>query len=131
CRTVNGIGMAVLCMIILLHYRSRALFFIIPASFLTILLLSYNVYFFDSWKGGDSVLHELPWELDRVEGDSWSTPLWIGFPGQLISPSRGIFIFSPFLVFSVWGMFSIWKKNIPVWRILAYTIPIPIIMFIV
>ena len=70
CRTVNGIGMAVLCMIILLQYRSRALFFIIPASFLTILLLSYNVYFFDSWKGGDSVLHELHWELDRVEGDS-------------------------------------------------------------
>ncbi len=130
CRTVNGVGVAWLCLIFLIRYKKQSIYFITPAILLTVLLLSYNIILFDSWKGGDVVLHSLHWELDRVKEDSWSTPLWVGLPGQLISPSRGIFIFSPFLIFSFLGIVLIWKKKEPCWRILAWTIPIPIVMLL-
>ncbi|RJP32818.1 MAG: hypothetical protein C4527_05580 [Candidatus Omnitrophota bacterium] len=131
CRTVNGIGAVALSLALLCHYPRRSWSFIAPAVFLTASLIAYNVLIFDSWKGGDVVLHSLHWELDRVEGGSWSTPLWVGFPGQLISPSRGLLIFSPFLIFALWGMVAIWKKADVRWRMIAWTIPIPIIMLLV
>jgi Dolichyl-phosphate-mannose-protein mannosyltransferase len=33
----------------------------------------------------------------------WQTPLWLGAAGALLSPSRGLFVFSPILLFSVGG----------------------------
>ncbi len=130
CRTVNGVCMAVMCGAILLRHRRCAMYFIVPAAVLSALLIIYNVALFDSWKGGDTVLHALHWELDRVEGDSWSTPLYIGLPGQLISPSRGLLIFSPFLIFSFIGMIVIWRKEESVWRTIALTIPAPLLMLL-
>lgn len=35
--------------------------------------------------------------------DLWQTPLFTGLTGVLFSPSRGLFVYSPVLVFSVWG----------------------------
>ncbi len=130
CRTVNGVGMAVLCAVITIRHRRAAVPFIVPAAILSSILIFYNIALFGSWKGGDTVLHSLHWELDRVQGGSWSTPLVVGLAGQLISPSRGIFIFSPFLLFSIWGMWMIWRRSESVWRTLAFTIPAPAIMLI-
>lgn len=130
CRTVNGVGMAVLCAAVAIRHRRDAVRFIIPALILSLLIILYNVALFDSWKGGDKVLHSLHWELDRVRGGSWSTPLGVGLAGQLISPSRGIFIFSPFLLFSVVGACAIWRRSEPGWRTIAWTIPAPVIMLL-
>ena len=100
CRTVNGVGMAVLCAAVLYRHRKQAVLFIAPAAVLSALLILYNITIFDSWKGGDVVLHSLHWELDRVSGGSWSTPLAVGLPGQLISPKPGdIYIQSVFYFF--------------------------------
>lgn len=131
CRTVNGIATAALCLIVLIQFGRKAVGFVLPAFLLTTLLIFYNVALFDSWKGGDSVLHTLHWELDRVAEGSWSTPLYIGFWGQLISPSRGLLVFSPFLLFSLAGMVVVWTEKEPVWKLIAYTAPIPILMYIV
>jgi hypothetical protein len=38
--------------------------------------------------------------------DTWQTPLLTGLAGVLLSPSRGLFVYSPVLVFSIWG---IWR----------------------
>ena len=35
--------------------------------------------------------------------DPWQTPPWVGMAGLLISPSRGLLVFSPVLLFCVWG----------------------------
>ncbi len=131
CRTVNGAAAVIFSLAMLSRFHWRGLWFAIPAGICTLLLLGYNLYFFDSWKGGDVVLHSLHWELDRVSEQSWSTPLHIGLAGQLISPSRGLLIFSPFLLFSFWGMWTIWKKEGDLWRLFAYTIPVPIILLLV
>ncbi|MGC9330072.1 MAG: hypothetical protein ACP5I1_20720, partial [Candidatus Hinthialibacter sp.] len=130
CRTVNGAGAVMISLALLIRYRREAFPFLIPAIFLSFMLILYNVALFGSWKGGDTVLHSLHWELDRVRGGSWSTPLSVGLAGQFISPSRGMLIFSPFLAFSIWGMFAIWRKEDSVWRTIALTIPAPLIMLV-
>jgi len=49
----------------------------------------------------------------------WQTPLWIGLPGILISPARGLLVFSPFLAFALWGAWRVWKEE-------PYRIPRPV-----
>jgi hypothetical protein len=46
----------------------------------------------------------------------WSTPPWVGLPGLLVSPSRGLLLFSPFLGFALWGAWLVWKGE--AWRLL-------------
>jgi hypothetical protein len=35
--------------------------------------------------------------------DAWQTPFWTGFTGLLVSPSRGLLVYSPFLAAAAWG----------------------------
>jgi hypothetical protein len=42
--------------------------------------------------------------------DLWGTPLWEGMAGLLVSPSRGVFVFSPFLFFALPGFIYAWKN---------------------
>jgi hypothetical protein len=41
--------------------------------------------------------------------DNWgqATPLWLGFPGLLIAPSRGLLIYSPALLIAVMGLWRL------------------------
>ncbi len=41
----------------------------------------------------------------------WQTPLWLGAAGMLASPSRGLFVFSPFLVASLAGARAAWRSG--------------------
>jgi hypothetical protein len=43
--------------------------------------------------------------------DLWGTPLWEGMAGLLVSPSRGLLIFSPFLLFALVGLFRAWTDE--------------------
>ena len=43
--------------------------------------------------------------------DLWGTPLWEGMAGLLISPSRGLLVFSPFLLFALLGLIYAWKDE--------------------
>ena len=40
----------------------------------------------------------------------WQTPLVVGAFGLLASPSRGLLVFSPFLVLAFWGLPRLWKE---------------------
>lgn len=130
CRNTNGVLVAFCSLALLYHFRFRALYFIIPAGLLTILLLSYNYYFFGSWKGGLVVLLTFQWELDRISSGEWSTPLFTGLAGLLISPSRGMFIFSPFLLFAFWGMWKCYQDHTGNNRLLLWLLPAPIILLL-
>lgn len=130
CRNTNGLMVAFCSMALLCHFRYRALYFIVPAGLLTALLLAYNYYYFGSWKGGLVVLLTFQWELDRISSGQWSTPVLTGLAGLLISPSRGIFIFSPFLMFAIWGMWSCIRNQSGVNRLLIWLIPAPILLLL-
>ncbi len=43
--------------------------------------------------------------------DSWRTPLYLGLPGMLLSPSKGVFSYSPVLLFSLLGFWLVFKSK--------------------
>ena len=42
--------------------------------------------------------------------DVWGGSLLEGFYGLLVSPSRGMLVYSPVLVFGFWGLFRLWRE---------------------
>jgi hypothetical protein len=43
--------------------------------------------------------------------DLWQTPPWVGVPGLLVSPARGLFFYSPFLLFALPGIVLVWRRR--------------------
>lgn len=66
-------------------------------------VLLYNRWAFGSVRGAYAQLTALHAEYDRVAG-VWQTPLGEGLLGLLVSPSRGLFVYSPVLVVAFAGL---------------------------
>jgi len=50
------------------------------------------------------------------QADVWQTPLWQGLTGLLVSPSRGLFIYSPLALLACWGTARAFRDS--AWRAL-------------
>ena len=52
-------------------------------------------------------------EAEAITGapGAWHTPLLEGLAGHLVSPSRGLMVFSPFLLLALWGVWRIWRDG--------------------
>jgi hypothetical protein len=61
------------------------------------MVLAHNAAVFGSLQGGYDWLHAHHRQFHGVDG-AWSTPLGAGFAGILVSPSRGLLVYSPVLV---------------------------------
>lgn len=44
----------------------------------------------------------------------WQTPLYVGLLGLLVSPGRGLLVYSPIAAFSLWGAVEVWRD--PAWK---------------
>jgi len=66
-------------------------------------VLAYNVLAFGSLQGGYAWLNATHRSFHGVDGP-WSTSLGEGLLGLLLSPSRGLFVYSPVLVFAIVGL---------------------------
>ena len=72
-------------------------------------LMAHNLHFFGKPLGfGQTMLHELA-QLKTGSPEIWQTPLWLGAAGELLSPSRGLFVFSPFLILALGGIWFAWR----------------------
>ncbi|MGH7264705.1 MAG: hypothetical protein ACREMB_07595 [Candidatus Rokuibacteriota bacterium] len=65
----------------------------------------YNVRYFGSLQGGYGHVIALQETIHGVAG-AWSTPLGEGLLGLLLSPSRGLLVYSPILALAVVGVVS-------------------------
>ena len=132
CRMVSLVPLMFVLAAVCLRWRVRGLVYYV-SSFLPplALLLAYNLYFFGTWNGGLSNVLDLRWYLDRVEGGIWETPLLVGCAGNLISPSRGLLVFSPFLIFSVWGMARVWTKDASNLRVFRNLVWVPLVFLLI
>jgi hypothetical protein len=63
--------------------------------------LSYNYAYF-----GDPLHSSL-----GMGAAFWSTPIWQGLSGILLSPGRGLFVYSPIYLFSVWALALSWRRQ--------------------
>jgi hypothetical protein len=55
-------------------------------------------------------------------------PLSEGLPGVLVSPSRGLFVYSPVLLFSVAGMIMLWRRGPALWRALSLGVAMVVLL---
>ena len=75
------------------------------------LMAIYNWYYFDNPVSFGQTERGVSIALEKTGStDVWQTPLLDGLAGLLVSPSRGLFIYSPFLILAVFGMCRIWKE---------------------
>jgi hypothetical protein len=75
----------------------RTLRWFLPAPILVaVALFSYNLWFFDSILGGQTKLEQLHTKVHGVSGP-WSGDLVDGALGTLLSPNRGLLVFSPWV----------------------------------
>ena len=70
--------------------------------------------------------------LGHTTAPAWALftqiPFSEGLPGVLVSPSRGLFVYSPVLLFSLVGMIMVWRRGPALWRALSLGSPLVILV---
>lgn len=111
CRPDSGLVVAAVGVYLLLTARRLALPFALGASGPLVLLAAFNLRHFGSPLRFGQTVRALA-EATAITGTpgAWSTPLLEGLGGLLVSPSRGLLVFSPYLALAAWGIVLIWRR---------------------
>lgn len=108
CRPTIGFFVLAVGADYLLRDRRGLLWFILGGLPFAIFLACYNTYYLGApWTFGETSVANHALEKTGSTAN-FSTPLWLGGAVGLFSPSRGLFIFSPFLAFSLLGAIVCW-----------------------
>ena len=75
------------------------------------LTIAYNLAVFRSFVGSYQTLNH------------FSTPMLEGAYGLLVSPNRGLFIYTPVMIFAFWGAVQVWRQRSSPWLRLAHDRP--------
>ena len=105
CRPTGVLFVVVLGVYYLIFSRRQFALFALGGLPFAAAFFWYNQYYF----GGALITAQQVVAGERQD-DLWGTPLWRGVAGLLISPSRGLFIFSPVFLFGVVGAYLAWKE---------------------
>lgn len=97
CRPTSAIALAVLSAWVLWRHARSAAWYAGGVACVLVPFLFANHAWYGNW------LPPYYWS-ERVGGSPY---FWQALVGQLVSPSRGLFVFSPVLLFSIYGM---WRR---------------------
>ena len=86
-----------------LHHRRHVVAFAALPVIGAILLLAYNQSTFQHLAGGYGSL------------DHFDAPLLTGIAGLVISPNRGLLVYTPIMLFAFWGAVQVWRVEAPAW----------------
>jgi hypothetical protein len=104
CRPTSAVVVACAGGWLLWHDRRAAVRFAAPAAALLGLLALYQWHWLGApWETGQSVRAGAIALVKTGSADPWQTPLWLGAAGLLVSPSRGLFVFSPLFALAFAG----------------------------
>jgi hypothetical protein len=105
-RPTNAISVIVLSLFIAFRYRRYLLRYVLWSMIIAVPFVAYNVSVFDSVLSPYYQAGRLGVPLGQVIE---------GLGGTLISPARGLFVYSPFLLFSMVGVFIATRKRTLEW----------------
>lgn len=124
CRPTVGILLAATSVYLLLKARKSLSSYLAGALPALLMLAWYNAtylgspFMFGQMKSGDTLS-----ATAGTLGGALQAPHLETFAGLLVSPSRGLFVFSPFFLFSVWGAVEAWRhQGFGVQRVLGVTV---------
>ncbi|HET9268285.1 MAG TPA: hypothetical protein VFO31_08975 [Vicinamibacterales bacterium] len=90
-------------------------------------VLAYNAYYFGSpFDFGQLAAGRVIAQAKTGSSELWQTPLWTGAAGLLLSPSRGLFVYSPFFAAAPVGALRAWKHDGYV-RLRFLTLAVPLL----
>ncbi len=93
-----------------LRRRGQFLFFAAPILLLASLVLAYNLHFFGRLLG--AYPNPLASPGSTTGGHVTPSSFGAGVTGLLVSPSRGLVTFTPWVLLSFWGAAIIWKEKL-------------------
>ncbi len=101
CRPTDALVAAPLAVCVALEQRRRAYLLALGGLPPVVFQLVYNYTYF-----GDPLHSQLG------SGEKfWSTPMLQGLSGLLVSPGRGLLVYSPIYIFSVWALIRSWRRH--------------------
>jgi hypothetical protein len=112
CRPTSAVFAVAGAVLLLVRDRRAFAAYAAAAAPVALAIAAYNTYWFGSpFLFGQTVVGPgLARALTGV-ADQWQTPLSVGVPGLLVSPSRGLFVFSPFLLAAVPGAVLAFRRR--------------------
>lgn len=110
-RPPNVIFAMLLSLYVLRRYRTRGWPFFIAPIAVGVMLVWFNLYYFGALSGG-------------YAGQEWSTPAAVGLAGLLFNPSHGLFVYTPWTIFSCWGIALLFTSSgePPLFKYLAFAV---------
>jgi hypothetical protein len=103
-------------------YRSRVRSLVLWALPPALLMVGYHAAYFWTTDHGYGGTAPPVWALFT------QMPLSEGLPGVLVSPSRGLFVYSPVFLFSLIGMVAVWRRGPTLWRALSLGPPLVVLV---
>ncbi len=109
-RPTNSLAVLIFTAYVAVRYRGYLLRYLLAAAPVAACLVAYN----------ESVYHAIlsPYYHTRLDGflpENWSRTA-VGLAGDLVSPSRGLLIFTPVFIFAIWSMLrGKWKTPLSPW----------------
>ncbi|MGH8058282.1 MAG: ArnT family glycosyltransferase, partial [Candidatus Entotheonellia bacterium] len=106
CRPTDVLLMVPLFLYLARYRRGQLLTWTLFALPPALFFLAYDYVYFGS-------IFELGYGAAVLNPSSshWGTPLGEGLLGVLVSPSKGLFVYSPILLLSCVGMYTVWKRG--------------------
>lgn len=112
-RATNGLLVLPLALFILWRWPRRVHWLVLGALVPAGATVVYNLHYFATVSGGSGTTTSPLWAFFV------HTSIVDGLAGLLVSPSRGLFVYSPVLLFSLAGAVQVWREGPPVLRALA------------
>jgi hypothetical protein len=94
------------------HHRRAALWFLPGPLVLWSATVAYNVWYFGTAAGGYRELEAMLPVSHRV-GGYWTADVLAGAAGTLVSPSRGLFVFCPWIAIALATLPFAWRRLRP------------------
>jgi hypothetical protein len=123
CRPTDVLIALPLAAYVLYAHRDQALRFTLFAMPPLTFMAWYNSRYFGS------VIHT---GYDRAisSTSAWTTPFFEGLSGILVSPSRGLLVYSPVFIFCVFGIFLAWRLSGPLlYKYLAVAVVLVVALY--
>jgi hypothetical protein len=111
CRATGALFYAAVIVYLFLYHRKSLVPFILGSLPVPLLIAAYNTHFFGSpMSFAQEVVGHAIAKEKTGSSRLWQTPIWEGASGLLLSPSRGLAVFSPVLVPSLWGAYRVFQE---------------------
>jgi hypothetical protein len=112
CRPTSVVVAAAVAVYLAFADRKAMVAYIAACLPIAVLLGAYNAYYLGSpFEFGQSQAGHDVAVGKTGSPELWQTPLWLGAAGLLVSPSRGLLVYSPFLAFAAGGIVLAWRRR--------------------